>query len=436
MNLFTSKSIVFSDACDLQLEAVQFLYPRTLRDQMSVLAMIFWLFCAVRLEVITDCSNLCGSMGDEAFKKIYSGVENLIGGDVLCEKLQAGKCLNVKIGADPTRPDLTFGRMVGFNKLRQFQDFGQKAILLIGDDTTMIGDPSDCSETRPVLSKEQIEYNSRTYLGQAVKVLDPGKTAVRRFSERFREMNFQDASNLARRMTVARVLEGDDFGKRYAERVPISMVEILCPFLQGQDSVQPCADVELGGSDQLFDLRVGRVLQKYIGQSEQCMMTMPLLGALSGKRKMSRSYNNYLSFNDSWLDMCGNCICIFHEPMYFSCKFLLLRTDDKISKLRAMHPMECKKELAHTWTAKLFGSDVAYHELEQFENSFSKNNLPDDIEEIIVPDSCETMFEACFLPESLPVKRSSIAWSIRGCQIGWSEIRWRPGKVTEGKSGL
>ncbi|MDR3273921.1 MAG: tyrosine--tRNA ligase [Puniceicoccales bacterium] len=335
-------------------------------------------------------------MGDEAFKKICSGVENIIGGDELCEKLRAGKCLKVKLGVDPTRPDLTFGHMVVFNKLRQFQDLGHEAILLIGDYTTIIGDPSGRSETRPVLSKEQIEYNSCTYLDQAFKVLDPGKTTVRRNSEWFGEMSFEDALNLARRMTVARMLERDDFSKRYAEGVPISIVEFLYPLLQGQDSVELCADVELGGSDQLFNLLVGRALQKDVGQSEQCVITMPLLVGLDGKRKMSKSYNNYISFNDSPKDMFGKIMSIPDETMYLYYKYLLWWADDEISKLRVMHPMECKEQLAYTLTAKFFGSDVADHELKQFENIFSKNDLPDDIEEIIVPDFCETLFEALF----------------------------------------
>ncbi|MDR0595804.1 MAG: tyrosine--tRNA ligase [Puniceicoccales bacterium] len=320
----------------------------------------------------------------------------MIGDDELRKKMKERKRLKVKLGVDPTRPDLTFGHMVVFNKLRQFQDLGHEAILLIGDYTTIIGDPSGRSETRPLLSKEEIEYNSRTYLDQAFKVLDPKKTTVRRNSEWFTKMSFEDALHLARRMTVARMLERDDFSKRYADGTPISIVEFLYPLLQGYDSVELHADVELGGSDQLFNLLVGRALQKEVGQSEQCVITMPLLVGLDGKRKMSKSYDNYISFNDSPKDMFGKIMSINDRTMYLYYKFLLLRSDSEIYKLKSMHPMECKKQLARTLTAKFFGGDTADHELEQFENIFSKNDFPDVMEEIFASNSCQTTFDALF----------------------------------------
>ncbi|MDR0715523.1 MAG: tyrosine--tRNA ligase [Puniceicoccales bacterium] len=335
-------------------------------------------------------------MEGEAFEKIYSGAENVIGGDELRKKMEGGRRLKVKLGVDPTRPDLTFGPMVVFIILRQFQDLGHEAILLIGDYTTIIGDPSGRSETRPILSKEEIEYNSHTYLDQAFKVLDPEKTTVRRNSEWFAKMSFEDALHLARRMTVARMLERDDFSKRYADGTPISIVEFLYPLLQGHDSVELHADVELGGNDQLFNLLVGRALQKEAGQSEQCVITMPLLVGLDGKRKMSKSYGNYVSFNDSPKDMFGKIMSIDDKTMYLYYKFLLFKTDSEIYELESMHPMECKKQLAHTLTARFFGSDTADHELEQFENIFSKNDLPDDMEEFFASDSCQTIFDALF----------------------------------------
>ncbi|MDR1255378.1 MAG: tyrosine--tRNA ligase [Puniceicoccales bacterium] len=344
-------------------------------------------------------------MDSESFEKICSGVESIIGGDELGEKLRAGKRLKVKLGVDPTRPDLTFGHMVVFNKLRQFQDLGHEAILLIGDYTTIIGDPSGRSETRPVLSKEQIEHNARTYLDQAFKILDPSKTTIRRNSEWFTKMSFEDSLHLARRMTVARMLERDDFSKRYADGVPISIVEFLYPLLQGHDSVELGADVELGGSDQLFNLLVGRTLQKEAGQCEQCVITMPLLIGLDGKRKMSKSYNNYISFNDSPKNMFGKIMSIGDDTMYLYYKFLLLKMDSEIAELKLLHPMECKKQLARILTAKFFGEEVAAHELEQFENVFSKNDLPDDMEEIFVPESCRSIFDALFSTEKFASKR-------------------------------
>ncbi len=337
--------------------------------------------------------------------KIRLNTETAIGLDELENKLKTGKKLKVKLGVDPTRPDLTFGHMVVFNKLRQFQDMGHEAILLIGDYTTIIGDPSGRSETRPVLSREQIEYNSRTYLDQAFKVLDQNRTTVRRNSEWFEKMRFEDALHLARHMTVARMLERDDFSKRYSSGTPISIVEFLYPLLQGYDSVELQADVELGGSDQLFNLLVGRALQKEAGQSEQSVITMPLLVGLDGKRKMSKSYDNYISFNDTSKDMFGKIMSIPDDTMYAYYKYLLLKSDSEIDELRKMHPMECKKLLACTLTASFFGEDVAKQERDEFESVFSKNDIPSDTESIEVPDDCSNMLDALFSTNKFPSKK-------------------------------
>lgn len=344
-------------------------------------------------------------MGDDIFEQICRNTETVIAGDQLQKKLSSGKILKVKLGVDPTRPDLTFGHMVVFNKLRQFQDLGHEAVLLIGDYTTIIGDPSGRSETRPVLSKEQIENNSKTYLEQAFKILDKSKTTIRRNSEWFTDMRFEDALELARQMTVARMLERDDFSNRYANGIPISIVEFLYPLLQGYDSVKLHADVELGGSDQLFNLIVGRALQKEAGQDEQCVITMPLLVGLDGKRKMSKSYDNYISFNDSPKDMFGKIMSIPDETMYIYYKFLLLRSDSEINELRKIHPMECKKMLAYTLTAKFFGEENAIHERKQFEAIFSKNDLPDDLETIIISSNCSNIVDALFDTNKFPSKK-------------------------------
>ena len=212
-----------------------------------------------------------------AYETLVSNADAVIGGDDLKERLDAGKRLRVKLGVDPTRPDLTFGHMVVFNKLRQFQDRGHQAILLIGDFTTLIGDPSGRSDLRPTLTKEEIAQNASTYLEQAYKILDPEKTEVRHNSEWFGEQGFEDCLLLARKMTVSRMLERDDFSKRYKDNKPISIIEFLYPLVQGQDSVELQADIELGGSDQLFNLLVGRHLQKEAGQEEQICITLPLL---------------------------------------------------------------------------------------------------------------------------------------------------------------
>ncbi len=234
---------------------------------------------------------------------LLTGTETIIGQDELLEKISSGKRLKVKFGVDPTRPDLTFGHLVVFKKLKQFQDAGHDAILLIGDYTARIGDPSGRSELRPELTEEEVQQNEVTYLEQAFKILDPEKTIIRRNSEWFSKMSFADALNLTRKMTVAQMLERDDFSKRFKANQPISMVEFMYPLIQGYDSVILESDIEIGGSDQLFNMLVGRNLQKDLGMSTQAVLTMPLLVGLDGVRKISKSYDNYISFNDSSKDI-------------------------------------------------------------------------------------------------------------------------------------
>ena len=216
----------------------------------------------------------------EQLKVMKSSTEKFIGEAEILKRLEAGKTLRVKLGVDPTRPDLTFGHMVVFNKLRQFQELGHQAVLIIGDYTTRIGDPTGKSETRPVLSEQEIEENAKTYLEQAFKILDPKKTEVRRNSEWFGQMSFLDALQLSRRMTVAQMLARDDFAKRHASNTPISIVEFLYPLLQGYDSVMLKADIEIGGSDQLFNMLVGRDLQEQDKMAPQAVLGMPLLVGL------------------------------------------------------------------------------------------------------------------------------------------------------------
>ena len=205
---------------------------------------------------------------------ILSGTETIIGQDELLEKISSGKKLKVKFGVDPTRPDLTFGHLVVFNKLKQFQDAGHEAILLIGDYTARIGDPSGRSEVRPELTEEEVEQNAATYLEQAFKILDSEKTIIRRNSEWFSKMSFADSLNLTRKMTVAQMLERDDFSK---SNQPISMVEFMYPPIQGYDSVVLGSDIEIGGSDQLFNMLVEETFQKDLGMDTQAVLTMPLL---------------------------------------------------------------------------------------------------------------------------------------------------------------
>ena len=315
-------------------------------------------------------------------ENIKRGTETFIGEEELAQRLNQDKPLRVKLGVDPTRPDLTFGHMVVFNKLRQFQEAGHQAVLIIGDYTAMIGDPSGRSSTRPVLTKEEIEENARTYLDQAFMILDRDKTEVRFNSEWFGKMSFGDSLSLARRMTVARMLERDDFSKRYKENEPISIVEFLYPLVQGYDSVVLEADIELGGSDQLFNMLVGRNMQKEEGSLGQAVATLPLLVGLDGVRKMSKSYDNYISFNDSAKDMFGKIMSINDEVMWDYYALLLLASDSEIAQLKQQHPMESKKQLAVRLTSKFHGEDAGKHERNQFEAVFAKKENPDEMTEI------------------------------------------------------
>lgn len=310
---------------------------------------------------------------------LKANAESIIGDEEMMERIRAGKKLKIKLGVDPTRPDLTFGHMVVFNKMKQFQAMGHECILLIGDYTATIGDPSGRSETRPVLTDEEVRYNAETYLDQAFQILDSNLTTVRYNSEWFRKMDFSEALNLTRQMTVARMLERDDFAKRYASRTPISIVEFLYPLIQGYDSVMLEADVELGGSDQLFNMLVGRALQKNAGQPEQTVITMPLLVGLDGAKKMSKSADNYISFNDSAKDMFGKIMSINDDTMWDYYRLLLEVDGEALKRHKEEHPMDAKKNLAVSLTAMFHSLETARREREQFEQVFSKNKLPDDM---------------------------------------------------------
>lgn len=299
----------------------------------------------------------------------------------LAERLALGRPLRVKLGVDPTRPDLTFGHMVVFNKLRQFQDAGHQAVLVIGDFTTLIGDPSGRSSTRPVLTKEEIRENAKTYVNQAFMVLDPAKTEVRYNSEWFGQMGFEDCLKLARQMTVARMLERDDFAKRYASNTPISIIEFLYPLVQGYDSLMLESDVELGGTDQTFNCLVGRQIQKDAGKPEQIVLTLPLLVGTDGVKKMSKSQDNYIAFNDAPKDMFGKIMSISDTVMWDYYRLLLLKTPAEIEALKQGHPMANKKALAATLTDKIHGAGAGQRELEQFEKVFSQNQIPDQMPE-------------------------------------------------------
>lgn len=312
-------------------------------------------------------------------KTIRTNTDTIIGEEELEKRLDGGRPLRVKLGVDPTRPDLTFGHLVVFNKLRQFQDLGHEAILIIGDFTTQIGDPSGRSDTRPTLTKDEINKNAETYMEQAFKVLDKSKTRVVYNSEWFNGMSFEDCLKLARKMTVARMLERDDFAKRYSSNTPISIIEFLYPLIQGYDSLTLNADVEIGGTDQLFNMLVGRALQKDAGKLEQSVITMPLLVGLDGVKKMSKSADNYIAFTDSPKEMFGKIMSISDDTMWTYYRLLLEFSESKINELKENHPMDVKKQLAASLVGQFHSMQSGRHELEQFEAVFSRNKLPDEM---------------------------------------------------------
>ena len=340
-------------------------------------------------------------------KELLSNAEIVIGEEELTEKISKGQTLRVKFGVDPTRPDLTFGHMVVFNKLKQFQDAGHEAILLIGDYTARIGDPSGRSELRPELTAEEVNENAKTYLDQAFKILSPEKTIVRRNSEWFSKMNFADALNLTRKMTVARMLERDDFDKRFKENQPISMVEFMYPLIQGYDSIMLNSDIELGGSDQLFNMLVGRSLQKDRGESQQAVLTLPLLVGLDGVRKMSKSYDNYIAFNDSPRDMFGKTMSISDDAMWEYFRLLLLEGEDGLERMKNDHPMVVKKELARKLTALFYGDELAEKEYESFSQVFSQGEIPKEMDQILATDTgleFPTILDALILSDAFASK--------------------------------
>ena len=316
-----------------------------------------------------------------SINNLLSNTETIIGEKELREKVAQGKKLKIKFGVDPTRPDLTFGHLVVFNKLKQFQDAGHQAILLIGDYTARIGDPSGRSDIRPELTEKQVSENAETYLEQAFKIIDPQKTIVRKNSEWFSKMSFADSLGLARKMTVARMLERDDFEKRYKNNQSISMVEFMYPLIQGYDSIMLDSDVEIGGSDQLFNMLVGRSLQKEDSREPQVVLTMPLLVGLDGVKKMSKSYDNYIAFNDSPMDIFGKIMSISDSTMWDYYKLLDLQDDDTIEVLKKNHPMEVKKDLAYKLTALFYGDEAGLKEKESFSSVFTDRENPKDMEE-------------------------------------------------------
>jgi tyrosyl-tRNA synthetase len=307
----------------------------------------------------------------------------------LARSESTGQPLRIKLGLDPTAPDLHLGHTVVLNKMRQLQDLGHTVIFLIGDFTAMIGDPSGRNATRPPLTREQIEANAKTYFEQASLVLDAAKTEIRYNSEWCDPLGARGMIQLASRYTLARMLERDDFTKRYKGGIPISVHELLYPLMQGYDSVALKSDLELGGTDQKFNLLVGRELQKEYGQEPQCILTMPLLEGLDGVEKMSKSKGNYVGITDSPADMFGKLMSISDTLMWRYFELLSSLSLDEIGGLRAAceggrNPRDVKVQLAGEMTARFHGPAAAQSAREGFESRFSKGALPEDLEEVSV----------------------------------------------------
>lgn len=326
-----------------------------------------------------------------------SMVNDLLRGVVDCfvresleERLTSGQPLRVKAGFDPSAPDLHVGHTILFNKLRQFQQLGHEVLFIIGDFTAMIGDPTGKNQTRPVLSEEDVQANAKTYQEQVFKILDPKKTQVLRNSEWLGKMSGQDMIALAARSTVARMLEREDFTKRHAEGVGIGIHEFLYPLLQGYDSVALEADIELGGTDQTFNLLMGRELQKQHGQTPQVVLTMPLLEGLDGVKKMSKSLGNTIGVTDAPDDMFGKVMSISDDLMWRYYELLSFESLEAIESLRAqvkegMNPRDAKVQLAKELVARFHDDEAARAAHEAFSNRFAKGLLPEDMETVTLP---------------------------------------------------
>ena len=323
----------------------------------------------------------------EAMEIIRRGADEILLEEELLKKLERGRPLRVKAGFDPTAPDLHLGHTVLINKLRQFQELGHEVLFLIGDFTGMIGDPTGKNVTRQPLTRDQVLENAKTYEQQIFRILDPEKTLVVFNSSWMGEMSAADLIQLAARHTVARMLERDDFSKRYRSGQPIAIHEFLYPLVQGYDSVALKADVELGGTDQKFNLLVGRQLQEAYGQEPQVVLTMPILEGLDGVQKMSKSLNNYVGIADAPDEMFGKLMSISDDLMWRYFELLSFRPMSEIGALRkrveeGMNPRDAKVQLAEEIVERFHDREAAKRANENFVARFRKGAIPDDMPEV------------------------------------------------------
>ncbi|MDD3922900.1 MAG: tyrosine--tRNA ligase [Endomicrobiaceae bacterium] len=340
----------------------------------------------------------------DALSLIRRGTNEIISEEELKKKLSSGKKLRIKLGVDPTAPDLHLGHSVIINKLKVFQDLGHQVIFLIGDFTAKIGDPSGRSATRPMMTQEQILNNVKTYQEQVFKILDKEKTEVVFNSKWLSELGIEGLLKLASKHTVAQMLVRDDFEKRYKADVPISIVEFMYPLLQAYDSVALQADIELGGSDQKFNLLLARDMQRDNGQEPQVVITMPLLEGTDGVRKMSKSYNNYISLNDRPQDMFGKVMSVSDELMY---KYYELLTQENLEQVKQIHPKDAKVNLAMILVERYCNKQEAVNAKDEFEKIFAKKDFPTDIEEYVCVDNKIKISELLFISKMVTSKNEA-----------------------------
>ncbi len=329
---------------------------------------------------------------EEQLKMLVKSTEEILPLDEFKTKLKRAidknRSLVIKYGVDPTSPDLHIGHAVPLRKLRQFQDLGHKVILLIGDFTARVGDPSQKSATRPQLSEKEVALNAKTYTKQAFKILDEKSTIIDYNSRWFSKMNFEEVLELTANFTVARLLERDDFYKRYQKNIPIGLHEFLYPVMQGYDSVMLESDVELGGTDQKFNMLAGRNLQKIYGQEPQAVFTLPILEGIDGVQKMSKSLGNHISLTDEPKDMFGKTMSISDELMIKYFRLATVLPEEEIEAIekglrdKSLHPAEIKRRLAREIVSQYYDNKIAQAAEKEFDTVFKKKSLPSDLLEV------------------------------------------------------
>ncbi len=376
---------------------------------------------------------------DSQLKLIKRGIAELINEEDLRKKLAKGKALNIKVGFDPTAPDLHLGHTVVMHKMRHWQELGHNVVFLIGDFTGLIGDPTGRSETRPALTREQIDANAETYKKQLFKILDPDKTVVEFNSKWLGKLTSFDMIKLASHVTLARILERDDFSKRYKEEKPISIHELFYPLAQAYDSVALETSVEMGGTDQTFNLLMGRHLQSQYGQEPQCVLTLPILEGLDGVKKMSKSYGNYIGIDENPTDQFGKTMSISDDLMWRYYELLSAKSLEDIEILKnkvtngEVHPKIAKEELALEIVARYHSMDKAEEARQGFNAVFVKGGFPEDAVKLCVKEG-EASFAPAFLAESkLAVSRSDAKRKIQAGAFTINNEKCMDDKITLAK---